>query len=268
MKTKRTRGFTLVELLVVIGIIALLISILLPALRRAKEAAMRTQCLSNHKQLVTSLFLYAQDWKNSAPQSNWLSLDSMAQGWLYDGRGQAIDPITGKAPAPLLAWNPRPPYNSARTGSFYKYMKQERIYRCPFDSEPYIGGFGGANTTHEITSYGMNGAINAFGMLTNGFPTFYKLGKFKQTDIIFWELDEEYNRKTGGGADIYNDASNYPREGITARHGSKSRGSSEGGIVSSIGGAVEWITINGYNVEANKSTRSRLWCNPATATGH
>lgn len=63
---QRTRGFTLIELLVVIAIIAILIAILLPAVQQAREAARRTQCLNNIKQLVLGLHNY-HDAHNTFP---------------------------------------------------------------------------------------------------------------------------------------------------------------------------------------------------------
>lgn len=65
----RKRGFTLVELLVVIGIIALLISILLPSLARARQSATNIQCASNLRTIGQALQLYANDHTGKLPFS-------------------------------------------------------------------------------------------------------------------------------------------------------------------------------------------------------
>src|ERR1017187_9146520 len=70
----RSRGFTLIELLVVIAIIAILAALLLPALAKAKDSAIRTKCKGNVRNQILALTMYANESKDTLPVSgvgNW-----------------------------------------------------------------------------------------------------------------------------------------------------------------------------------------------------
>ena len=72
LRKKEVGGFTLVELLVVIGIIALLIAILMPALSRARKQALQVSCGSNERQVTYAMLAYANDWEQQLPtRSGW-----------------------------------------------------------------------------------------------------------------------------------------------------------------------------------------------------
>jgi len=79
---RRSGGFTLVELLVVIGIIAVLVSILLPSLNRAREAANQTKCLSNLRQLGLAFQMYLNENKGAFPYAGRFDIPRN-EDWLW-----------------------------------------------------------------------------------------------------------------------------------------------------------------------------------------
>ena len=97
----REHGFTLVELLVVIGIIALLISILLPSLNKAREAAKQTACLSNMRQIGIAMVMYTNDFRGMYPAPYQPTYDPWQASWnlqLVQGKYLSGDLSTYSSP--------------------------------------------------------------------------------------------------------------------------------------------------------------------------
>jgi prepilin-type N-terminal cleavage/methylation domain-containing protein len=187
VKNVRTIGFTLVEVLVVISVIALLAAILLPALSKASERARAIFCLNNTKQLVLAWQLYSDEHEGWLPYNlgmngssfrtnlNWVN---NVMTWDLSSDNTNVGTITGASLGPYL---------SGATS----------IYRCPSDTA-LSAVQRAAGWSARIRSYSMNAMVgNAGNFSTNGvnsnnpgYKQFFKITQVFRPAEIFVFLDE------------------------------------------------------------------------------
>ena len=123
----KKNGFTLIELLVVIAIIAILAAILFPVFAQAREKARSTNCLSNMKEIGTSIMMYTDDYDETYPMSY---LDKTAEGGTF------------------AEWQ----------DLLYPYIKNYKIFYCPSSPRKYPGN--GTNDQKRTYSDNFNYTSN------------------------------------------------------------------------------------------------------------
>jgi prepilin-type N-terminal cleavage/methylation domain-containing protein/prepilin-type processing-associated H-X9-DG protein len=120
----KRRGFTLIELLVVIAIIAILAAILFPVFARAREKARQTSCLSNVKQMMLGVLMYAQDYDETLPvASHWTTYDNNAPSSTYTYWYESLNPYVKNTDIFVCPSQPGGDPVAARPGYGWNYQE-------------------------------------------------------------------------------------------------------------------------------------------------
>jgi prepilin-type N-terminal cleavage/methylation domain-containing protein len=188
----RRHGFTLVELLVVIGIIALLIGILLPTLSRARQSAKSVACSSNLRQLVQGQLFYINDFDGFLPGSpnttgvGYLN-DTATDDWDVDNfpnRIDIFDWVTPVADALEIQYNDGPTVDDRLER--WNTLLSEGVFTCPENqgrtAEAFTGSGGGDHGRLQYPSYTMPTPF-LYLPVPSAYPSYDNGGAFGRTHM-------------------------------------------------------------------------------------